>query len=97
MKKTKGEAKKMIQGEERKFKKGQIILKEKSFELAIYDVMLGRVGVYMNYGTHLSGNFRCSFSDHDCFMPGHRASSHLKLIVWVSASSSRSPLSSMVM
>ena len=21
-------------------------------------------------------NFRCSFSDHDCFMPGHRASSH---------------------
>ena len=41
----------MIQGEERKYKKGQIILKEKSFELAIYDVMLGRVGVYMNYGT----------------------------------------------
>ena len=41
----------MIQGEERKFKKGQIILKEKSFELAIFDVMLGRVGVYMNYGT----------------------------------------------
>ena len=41
----------MIEGKEKKFKKGQIILKEKSFELAIYDVMLGRVGVYINYGT----------------------------------------------
>lgn len=41
----------MVCGEEKKFKKGQVILKEKSFELAIYDVMLGRVGVYMNYGT----------------------------------------------
>ena len=41
----------MISGVEKRFKKGQIILKEKSFELAVYDVMLGRVGVYMNYGT----------------------------------------------
>ena len=41
----------MIEGVEKKFKKGQVILKEKSFELAIYDVMLGRVGVYINYGT----------------------------------------------
>ena len=41
----------MIQGEERQFKKGQIILKEKSFELAIYNVLLGRAGVYVNYGT----------------------------------------------
>ena len=41
----------MVCGEEKKFKKGQVILKEKSFELAIYDVMLGCVGVYMNYGT----------------------------------------------
>ena len=34
----------MIEGEERQFKKGQIILKEKSFELAIYNVLLGRAG-----------------------------------------------------
>lgn len=40
----------MVNGEEKKFKKGQIILKDKTFELAIYDVMLGRVGVYKNYG-----------------------------------------------
>ena len=44
-------AKPMIQGEERQFKKGQIILKEKSFELAIYNILLGRAGVYVNYGT----------------------------------------------
>ena len=49
-----------------------------SIIIYIIGMILKIEAVFMarNYGTHLSGNFRCSFSDHDCFMPGHRASSH---------------------
>lgn len=47
-----------------------------SIIIYIIGMILEIEAVFINYGTDLSGNFRCSFSDHDCFMPGHRASSH---------------------
>ncbi len=37
--------------EVKKYKKGQIISKEGDFELWMYDLILGRVGIYSNYGT----------------------------------------------
>ncbi len=37
--------------EVKKYKKGQIISKEGDFELWMYDLILGRVGIYANYGT----------------------------------------------
>lgn len=37
--------------EVKKYKKGQIISKEGDFELWMYDLLLGRVGIYANYGT----------------------------------------------
>lgn len=36
---------------EKRYKKGEIILKEKSFNLSIYDILYGRVGIYVGYGT----------------------------------------------
>lgn len=41
----------MKNGAEKKYKKGEIILPAKSFVLSIYDVLFGRVGVYVDYGT----------------------------------------------
>lgn len=35
----------------RKYKKGQIISKEGVYELWMYDLMFGSVGIYANYGT----------------------------------------------
>ena len=40
-----------------------------------YSIIIYIIGMILEI-EDLSGNFRCSFSDHDCFMPGHRASSH---------------------
>lgn len=38
-------------GEIKKFKKGEIISREGDFELWMYDLLYGRVGIYADYGT----------------------------------------------
>ncbi len=38
-------------GEIRKFRKGEIISREGDFELWMYDLLYGRVGIYADYGT----------------------------------------------
>ena len=51
--------------ETKKFKKGQIISNEGDFELWMYYIVSGRVGIYGGYNTEhrvvLSVNERCSF------------------------------------
>jgi len=40
-----------VETRELKFKKGQIIYRAGSFELCMYNIMLGRIGIFMDYGT----------------------------------------------
>lgn len=40
-----------IVGEIKKYKKGEIISREGDFELWMYDLLYGRVGIYADYGT----------------------------------------------
>ncbi len=42
---------KKIQAEERTYKKGDIIYREGDMDLSIYDILWGRVAVYVDYGT----------------------------------------------
>ena len=42
---------KKIQAEERTYKKGEIIYREGDMDLSIYDILWGRVAVYVDYGT----------------------------------------------
>lgn len=40
-----------LQPGEKKFKKGQVLYQAGTFELSMYNIMYGRVGVFVNYGT----------------------------------------------
>lgn len=40
-----------LQPGEKKFKKGQILYKSGTFELTMYNIMYGQVGIYTDYGT----------------------------------------------
>ncbi|MBQ3549243.1 MAG: cyclic nucleotide-binding domain-containing protein [Oscillospiraceae bacterium] len=42
---------KKIQAEERTYKKGDIIYREGDMDFSIYDILWGRVAVYVDYGT----------------------------------------------
>ncbi len=42
---------KKIQAEERTYKKGEIIYRAGDMDLSIYDILWGRVAVYVDYGT----------------------------------------------
>ena len=42
---------KTIQAEERTYKKGEIIYRQGDMDLSIYDILWGRVAVYVDYGT----------------------------------------------